>query len=107
VDSLFHLVYPLPPGETDEGTATLEEIARQFPTMPVVFAQALFPRFDEASRLLDSYDNVWIELTQVFGNFFDARYVLKEYPSARELLRERLWPDFIARIPKKPRASGR
>ncbi len=135
---------------------TLEEIARRFPKLPLVFAHALFPRFDEAWRLVDRYDNVWVELTQVFGNVFDARYILKEYANARELLfeglgprservmfgtdhptgagtleeiyrtldraglaaplRERLvggtalrfverfWPDFTARVPRKPRA---
>lgn len=50
---------------------TLEELARRFPTLPLVFAHALFPKFDDAWRLLDRYDNVWLETTNVFGNFWD------------------------------------
>lgn len=71
---------------------TMEEIARRFPRMPVVFAHALFPHFDAAWRLIDRYDNVWLELTQVFGSFFDARYVLKEYAGAKALLLAGLGP---------------
>ena len=30
---------------------TMEEVARLFPTLPVVFARSLFPRFDDAWRI--------------------------------------------------------
>lgn len=71
---------------------TLEEIARTFPRMPVVFAHALFPNFDDAWRLVRRYDNVWLEMTNVFSNFWDPRYILKKYPSARTLLLEGVGP---------------
>ena len=53
---------------------TMEEVARNFPRMPVVFAHSLFPEFDEAWRILDRYDNVWVEMTNVFGALWDDRY---------------------------------
>ena len=71
---------------------TMEELARRFPKLPVVFAHSLFPRFDDAFRMVERYDNVWLELTQVFGSFFDSRYALKEFPGAKELLLEGLGP---------------
>ena len=71
---------------------TMEELARRFPKLPLVFAHSLFPRFDDAFRMVERYDNVWLEMTQVFGNFWDSRYVLKEYEGAKELLLEGLGP---------------
>ena len=67
-------------------TETLEELARQFPRLPLVFAHALFPKFDDAWRLIERYDNVWLEMTNVFSSFFDRRYAFKEYPTERRLL---------------------
>jgi predicted TIM-barrel fold metal-dependent hydrolase len=54
--------------------ATMEQLARNFPRLPVVFAHSLFPQFDEAWRILDRYDNVWMEMTNVFGALWDDRY---------------------------------
>lgn len=71
---------------------TLEELVRRFPTLPLVFAHSLFPKFDDAWRLVDRYDNVWLEMTNVFGNFWDPRYVLKEYGAGKRLLLEGVGP---------------
>ena len=40
-----------------------------FPSLPVVFAHSLFPRFDDAWRIVERYDNVWLEMTNVFSSF--------------------------------------
>ena len=71
---------------------TMEEIARLFPTLPVVFAHSLFPRFDDAWRIVERYDNVWLEMTNVFSSFWDRRYVLKEYGTEKHLLLEGIGP---------------
>lgn len=54
--------------------ATMEELVRTYPRLPVVFAHSLFPEFEEAWRILDRYDNVWVEMTNVFGSLVDERY---------------------------------
>lgn len=54
--------------------ATMEELVRNFPRLPFVFAHSLFPAFGEAWRILDLYDNVWTEMTNVFGSLWDDRY---------------------------------
>jgi predicted TIM-barrel fold metal-dependent hydrolase len=54
--------------------ATMEELVRNFPRLPFVFAHSLFPAFEEAWRILDRYDNVWLEMTNVFGSLWDPRY---------------------------------
>ena len=71
---------------------TMEEIARLFPTLSVVFAHSLFPRFDDAWRIVERYDNVWLEMTNVFSSFWDRRYVLKEYDTEKRLLLEGIGP---------------
>jgi len=54
--------------------ATMEELVRTYPRLPVVFAHSLFPEFEAAWRILDRYDNVWLEMTNVFGSLVDKRY---------------------------------
>jgi predicted TIM-barrel fold metal-dependent hydrolase len=71
---------------------TMEEIARRFPTLPLVFAHSLFPRFEDAWRIVERYDNVWLEMTNVFSSFWDPRYVLKEYDTEKRLLVEGIGP---------------
>lgn len=71
---------------------TLEEVARLFPRMPVVFAHSLFPHFGDAWRLVQRYDNVWLEMTNVFSNLWDPRYMLKEYASHETMLLEGIGP---------------
>jgi hypothetical protein len=71
---------------------TLEELARLFPALPIVFAHSLFPRFDDAWRIVERHDNVWLEMTNVFSSFWDRRYVLKEYDTEKRLLLEGIAP---------------
>lgn len=54
--------------------ATMEELVRSFPRLTFVFAHSLFPEFDEAWRMVDRYDNVWLEMTNVFSVLWDERY---------------------------------
>jgi predicted TIM-barrel fold metal-dependent hydrolase len=54
--------------------ATMERLVQDFPRLPFVFAHSLFPEFGEAWRILDRYDNVWLEMTNVFGVLWDTRY---------------------------------
>jgi predicted TIM-barrel fold metal-dependent hydrolase len=60
--------------------------------LPVVFAHSLFPRFDDAWRIVERHDNVWLEMTNVFSSFWDRRYVLKEYDTEKRLLLEGIAP---------------
>ena len=57
----------LPPAE-------IEEVVRTFPRLPVVFAHSLFPEFEEAFRMLERHDTVYLEMTNVFGALDDPRY---------------------------------
>lgn len=52
----------------------MEEVVRAFPRLPVVFAHSLFPEFASAFRMLERYDTVYLEMTNVFGALDDARY---------------------------------
>lgn len=54
--------------------ATMEHVVRSFPRLPVVFAHSLFPEFAEAFRMLERYDTVYLEMTNVFGALYDPRY---------------------------------
>jgi len=63
----------------------------------VVFAHSLFPRFDDAWRIVERYDNVWLEMTNVCSSFWDRRYVLKEYDTEKRLLLEGIGPISTAR----------
>jgi len=71
---------------------TMEELARRFPALPIVFAHSLFPRFDDAWRIVERHANVWLEMTNVFSSFWDRRYVLKEYDTEKRLLLEGIGP---------------
>jgi hypothetical protein len=73
-------------------TEVMEEVARAFPRMPVVFAHSLFPKFEEAWRIVERHDNVWLDMTNVFAAFWDKRYVLKEYDTAKRLLLDGVGP---------------
>lgn len=77
--------------------STLEEIVRTFPRLPVVFAHSLFPEFAEAFRLLERYDTVWLEMTNVFGALWDDRYRIKKLEGRREVLLDGInsWSDRI------------
>lgn len=57
--------------------STMEQLVRSFPRMPVVFAHSLFPEFGEAFRILERYDNVYLEMTNVFGAVMDDRYRIR------------------------------
>ena len=67
--------------------STMEQIVRSFPRLPVVFAHSLFPEFGDAFRMLERYDTVWLEMTNVFGALWDDRYrVTKLEPQKKVLL---------------------
>lgn len=67
--------------------STMEQIVRSFPRLPVVFAHSLFPEFGDAFRMLERYDTVWLEMTNVFGALWDDRYrVAKLEPQKKVLL---------------------
>lgn len=70
--------------------STMEEVARNFPKMTVVFAHSLFPYFADAWRIMERYDNVWVEMTNVFGSLYDPRYRLGEYAEEKRTLLEGL-----------------
>ena len=66
--------------------STMEQLVRSFPRLPVVFAHSLFPEFRDAFRILERYDTVYLEMTNVFGALFDDRYRMKTPEGwAREL----------------------
>jgi len=48
--------------------------------------------FDDAWRIVERHDNVWLEMTNVFSSFWDRRYVLKEYDTEKHLLLEGIGP---------------
>lgn len=88
---IFHTGYEEFYGKTLP-PATMEEIVRAFPRLPVVFAHSLFPAFADAWRLLERHDNVWLEMTNVFGTFWEPRYVVKEYATEKALLLQGIGP---------------
>lgn len=77
--------------------ATMEEIVSTFPRLPVVFAHGLFPEFARAWRMLERYDNLWLEMTNVFGALWDERYRLRKFEDQKKGLLEGLnaWSDRI------------
>jgi predicted TIM-barrel fold metal-dependent hydrolase len=50
-------------------TDDFRRILGRFPRLPLVFSHCLFPRFDDARELLEDYDNVYLDATNVFGSF--------------------------------------
>ncbi|MBI3089163.1 MAG: amidohydrolase family protein [Candidatus Tectomicrobia bacterium] len=44
------------------------EILQRFPELPLVFLHALFPHFDEAFRLVESYPHLYLDLANVYGS---------------------------------------
>lgn len=50
-------------------TDDFKKILGRFPNLPLVLSHCLFPRFDDARELLESYDNVYLDATNVFGSF--------------------------------------
>jgi uncharacterized protein len=68
--------------------STMEQIARSFPRLPLVFAHSLFPEFGDAFRILERYDNVWLEMTNVFGALWDDRYRVRKLDPQKKVLLE-------------------
>lgn len=70
--------------------STMEQIVRSFPQLPVVFAHSLFPEFAEAFRIVERYDSVRIEMTNVFGALYDDRYLAAGHERAGKTLHDGL-----------------
>jgi len=70
---------------------TMEELARLFPALPIVFAHSLFPRFDDAWRIVERHANVWLEMTNVFSSFWGGA-TSKKYDTEKRLLLEGIGP---------------
>lgn len=77
--------------------STMEQIARDFPRLPLVFAHSLFPEFAEAWRLLERYDTVWLEMTNVFGALWEDRYRVPRLDGQQKVLLDGLhaWSERI------------
>jgi len=52
----------------DMPTADFVKILGRFPRLPLVLSHCLFPRFDDARELIEEYDNVYLDATNVFGS---------------------------------------
>ncbi|MBN1574141.1 MAG: amidohydrolase family protein [Deltaproteobacteria bacterium] len=52
----------------DMPTADFEKILGRFPKLPLVLSHCLFPKFDDARMLVERYDNVYLDATNVFGS---------------------------------------
>jgi hypothetical protein len=44
----------------------LEGLPRKFPKTPIVFVHAIYPHVKEAFRILETYENIYLDLTNVF-----------------------------------------
>ncbi|MBI4587519.1 MAG: amidohydrolase family protein [Candidatus Rokubacteria bacterium] len=77
--------------------STLEHVVHSFPRLPVVFAHSLFPEFAQAWRMLERYDTVWLEMTNVIGALWDERYRIRKFEDQRQVLLEGInaWSDRI------------
>jgi uncharacterized protein len=69
----------------------LMKILDKFPNLPLVLSHCLFPRFDDANLLAQSYNNVYLDATNVFGalRFFMSDTNDEEVRGRGNLYRER------------------